>query len=102
MNVLVLNAGASSVKFQLISTDGERMANDRDERQARGIVERIGGEALVSFVARDGRSHRTAMPIRTHRAAIEAILRWVAGGEAETGVGALRGIDAAGHRVVHS
>jgi acetate kinase len=101
MNVLVLNAGASSVKFQLISTDTARIGADTDERLARGIVERIGGEALVSFVAKDGRSYRTAMPIRTHRAAIEAILRWIAGEESDTGVGALRDIDAVGHRVVH-
>src|SRR5690606_25340012 len=101
MNVLVLNAGASSVKFQLISTDEERIANDADERRARGIVERIGGEALISFVAKDGRAYRTALPIRTHRAAIEAILRWTAGDDAETGIGALRELDAVGHRVVH-
>jgi acetate kinase len=101
MNVLVLNAGASSVKFQVICTDAERIAADTDQRLARGIVERIGGEALVSFSTESGRSYRTAMPIRTHRAAIEAILRWVAGEESDTGIGALRDIDAVGHRVVH-
>jgi acetate kinase len=101
MNVLVLNAGASTVKFQLIRTDPDRIANDTDERMARGIVERIGGEALVAFEEEGRPPRREARPIRTHRAAIESILGWLAGEESDTGIGALRDIDAVGHRVVH-
>jgi acetate kinase len=101
VNVLVLNAGSSSVKFQLVRTDAERIATDGDERVARGIVERIGGEALVTFEEAGRRPVRTAMPVRTHKAAIEAILGWLAGEESQTGIGALRDIDAVGHRVVH-
>ena len=43
MNVLVLNVGSSTLKFQLVRTDAERMAANSDERLARGTVERIGG-----------------------------------------------------------
>ena len=42
MNVLVLNAGSSSVKFQLIATDLDRIEKNADERLARGEIERIG------------------------------------------------------------
>ena len=43
MNVLVLNAGSSSLKFQVIATDLEHIQRDADERLCRGYVERIGG-----------------------------------------------------------
>ena len=41
MNVLVLNTVSSSLKFQVISTDPDRIAKDADERLTRGEVERI-------------------------------------------------------------
>lgn len=100
MNILVLNAGSSTLKFQLVRTDQERMANDTDERLARGIVERIGGEALLRFSS-GNRSLKTARPIRDHRAAVDAVLRWLASEESGTDLSAMRDIDAVGHRVVH-
>jgi len=51
MNVLVLNCGLSSVKFQLIATDLEHISEDADERLAHGIVERIGGAAIITLTA---------------------------------------------------
>jgi acetate kinase len=45
MNILVLNCGSSSVRFQLIATDLERIAENTDRRLARGYVERIGSQA---------------------------------------------------------
>jgi acetate kinase len=38
MNVLVLNCGSSSVKFQIIDTDAELMRRDADRRLARGVL----------------------------------------------------------------
>ena len=38
MNILVLNAGSSSLKFQVISTDLERIQRDGDERLCKGYV----------------------------------------------------------------
>lgn len=98
MNVLVLNAGSSSLKFQVIRTDQEHIANDTDERLARGVIDRIGGEALIHMEAAGKPARRTAAPVRDHRAAVEAALRWLS--DEETGAG-FRGIDAVGHRVVH-
>lgn len=43
MNVLVLNCGSSSVKFQLIAADLEHIAQNTDVRLAHGIIERLGG-----------------------------------------------------------
>jgi acetate kinase len=98
LNVLVLNAGSSSLKFEVIRTDQERIAADSDERLAGGVIDRIGGEALIRLEMAGKPPRKTASPIRDHRAAVEAALRWL--GDEETGAG-FRGIDAVGHRVVH-
>ena len=50
MNVLVLNAGSSTLKFQLVRTDPDRMANSTDERLAKGQYDRIGGETILAVV----------------------------------------------------
>ena len=42
MKILVLNSGSSSVKFQVIDTDLERMETHRDQTLAVGAVEKIG------------------------------------------------------------
>jgi len=97
VNVLVLNAGSSTLKFQVIRTDMTLMRSDSDERLAKGMIDRIGGEALVDIEAAGSPPRRTATTIRDHRAAVETSLRLV---EEMAGVG-LRGIDAVGHRVVH-
>jgi len=102
MNVLVLNCGSSSVKFQLISTDVERIEHDADKRLAHGVIERIGGAGLVTFTAEGGSPRRSAEPVKDTRAAVEMILRWVV--SEESGVNEVRSvgdINAVGHRVVH-
>jgi len=43
MNVLVLNAGSSSLKFQIIATDVEQIKEYKDDRICRGEIESIGG-----------------------------------------------------------
>ena len=101
MNVLVLNAGSSTLKFQVVRTDEERIAADTDERLAKGIVDRIGGEALLSFQGADGTSKKTAAPIRDHAAAVSAVLQWVVAPGSGTGLSGMRDIDAVGHRVAH-
>ncbi|MDH5196256.1 MAG: acetate kinase [Gemmatimonadota bacterium] len=102
MNVLVLNCGSSTVKFQLIATDQKRIDRDADERLARGVVERVGGQALISLQVGDGPLERHAEPLRDHRAAIDLVLRWLVSAETRAaGVASLADIHAVGHRVVH-
>jgi acetate kinase len=101
VNVLVLNAGSASLKFQLIRTDQERIANDGDERLARGHIERIGGEALMSLEAGGRPPKRSTAPLRDHRAAVETVLRWLGEETSVPGVSGSRDIDAVGHRVAH-
>src|ERR1044072_702065 len=102
MNVLVLNCGSSSVKFQLISTDLQRIEQDADKRLAHGIVERIGGAAIITLTAKHNPPKPYAEPIRDTRAAVELILRWAVSQESGLDeVQSIGDIHAVGHRVVH-
>ncbi|HXQ71277.1 MAG TPA: acetate kinase [Pyrinomonadaceae bacterium] len=102
MNVLVLNCGSSSVKFQLIATDLERIERDADEQLAHGLIERIGGAGIVTFTAAGKPPKRFAEPIRDTRAAVEMILRWaISEDSGVNGVRSVADIHAVGHRVVH-
>lgn len=102
MNILVLNCGSSSLKFQLIATDEQRVATDTDERLAHGFIDRIGGAGVITFAAEGRAPQRSAEPIKDMRAAVERVLRWVTSGESGiAGVGSIADIHAVGHRVVH-
>lgn len=101
MNVLVLNVGSSSLKFQLIRTDAERLAANTDERLAGGEIERLGGEAVVTLRPRGAAPQKTTAPLRDHRAAVEYIVGWLVGPESGAALGGRADIQAVGHRVVH-
>src|SRR5512134_1340327 len=102
MYVLVLNCGSSTVKFQVIETDDTRIAADTDRRLARGLVERVGGQALITLQAGDNPLERHAEPVRDHRAAIDLVLRWlVSSGANVEAIKSLGDIHVVGHRVVH-
>src|SRR5262245_57527163 len=102
MNVLILNAGSSSLKFQVIATDLKKIKNNEDRRLCRGQVERIGGEAIVTFQIPDrGRQVSTA-PLRDISAALDHILRWLSSDRSGVSeIQSLADIHAVGHRVVH-
>jgi acetate kinase len=100
MNVLVLNAGSSTLKFQLVRTDPERMSANGDERLARGQYERIGGEAVYALSAGSETSHGTAA-LRDHRAALDHLLKWVASEGSSVPISSIAEIEAVGHRVAH-
>ena len=101
MIVLVLNAGSSSLKFQLVRTDLLCIANHLDEKLARGTIERIGGEAVFTLRGRDDHVVRGSAPMRDLRAAVEYIVTWLASEESGRVIGAVGEIEAVGHRVVH-
>lgn len=101
MNILVLNVGSSTLKFQLVRTDPERMTANTDERLSRGQIERIGGEAVYSFRAASGSGLRGTAPLRDHRAAVEYLVRWMVSAESGVPIDSVAEIAAAGHRVAH-
>jgi acetate kinase len=102
VNVLVLNCGSSSVRFQVIDTDVERIESDGDRRLAQGRIERIGGHALITLHAEGRRKEIADAPLRDHRAAVDWVLRWVVSRESGIeSVSSMADIHAVGHRVVH-
>ena len=102
MNVLVLNCGSSSVKFQIIDTDPERIEKNEDRRLARGIVERLGENARLRFQVEGRTPDERQTPLQNHRAALDSILSWIASpGARIDGVVSITDIHAVGHRVVH-
>ncbi|MBS1792296.1 MAG: acetate kinase [Acidobacteria bacterium] len=100
MNILVLNCGSSSLKFQLIATDLERIERRADQRLAYGMIDRIGGAAILNFAVEGQKPEKSAAPIRNISAALDAVIKWIASQSIE-GVKNLGDIDAVGHRVVH-
>jgi len=102
MNVLVLNSGSSSLKFQLIATDLDRISQSTDERLCRGQIERIGGEAIIAVQTRQGLKQKFAASLPDISASLEYLVHWIvsnASGISE--VQAIADIHAIGHRVVH-
>jgi len=102
VNVLVLNCGSSSLKFQLIETDLEAIERSADQQKARGAIERIGSEAVIQLQARGKPPVRRAAPLRDHRAGLDYVLRWLVGADpGGPGLGSLGDVHAVGHRIVH-
>lgn len=93
MNILVINCGSSSLKFQLIDSDTEKVL-------AKGICERIGIDGRLSYQPHDGEKETTDKAMPTHTEAIQYVLDALT--NENTGVvRSLSEIGAVGHRVVH-
>src|ERR1051325_1697453 len=101
MNVLVLNCGSSTVKFQIIATDLDMISTNTDQRLARGSLERIGGESIVSLQADSREKQLSTARLRDTRAAVEFIQRWACSPEGPEQIQSVADIHAVGHRVVH-
>lgn len=93
MNVLVINCGSSSLKFQLINSETEGVL-------AKGLCERIGIDGSLTYQPAGKEKVTTEKPMPTHTEAIQFVIDALT--DAETGVvKSLEEINAVGHRVVH-
>ena len=93
MNVLVINCGSSSLKFQLINAESEEVL-------AKGICERIGIDGRLTYQPEGGEKEKSGKPMPTHTEAIQFVIEALT--NPETGVvKSLDEIGAVGHRVVH-
>ena len=102
MNVFVLNSGSSGLKFQIIATDLDRIENDQDGRLCRGEVERIGGEAIVTFQLGEDAKHKFTASLQDIPRTLDYLVRYITSDR--SGVSEIRStadIHAVGHRVVH-
>ena len=94
MNVLVINCGSSSLKYQLINSESEQVL-------AKGLCERIGidGSAITHQKA-GGEKVKIEVDMPDHTAAVKLVIEKLT--DASVGViRSLKEIDAVGHRIVH-
>jgi acetate kinase len=102
MNVLVLNSGSSSLKFQVIATDPERIKEYKDERICRGEVEDIGGEAIIHIQHRDDPAKRFTASLRDLNATLDYLVRYIVSDNSNIPeIKSIADLHAVGHRVVH-
>lgn len=102
MNVLVLNSGSSSLKFQVIATDLQQIKQDKDDRICRGEVEGIGGEAIIRVQHRDDPTQTLTAPLRDVGAALDYLVRYIASDRSRIAeIKSTADVHAVGHRVVH-
>src|SRR5499425_1693114 len=102
MNILVLNSGSSTLKFQVITSDLEKIKQNADERLCRGLIEGIGREAIITVQTRNGPRQKFTASLPDISAALEYLVRWIASDRSGiTEVQSSADIHAAGHRVVH-
>ena len=93
MNVLVINCGSSSLKYQLINSDTEAVL-------AKGLCERIGIDGRLVYQLAGHDKEITEAPMPTHKEGIQMVRDALV--NPKTGaVKSLSEIDAVGHRVVH-
>ena len=93
MNVLVINCGSSSLKFQLINSESEKVL-------AKGLCERIGidGRLVYQKAGNDKEITEASMP--THKEAIQMVLEALTN-EKTGAIKSLEEVNAIGHRIVH-
>ena len=102
MNIFVLNCGSSSLKFQIIETDLELIKQDKDKMLAKGLIERVGSQAIITFQVEGKSPLKQAVPLRDHRAALNYAIKWITDPETQIpGIYNLEDIHAIGHRCVH-
>jgi len=102
MNILVLNCGSSSVKFQLINTSLEQIESRTDKRIASGVLERIGSHSLITFQVEGQPKVHLDAPVRNHGEAIGIIMRWLISNDSKIEeLKSYSDIHAVGHRIVH-
>lgn len=93
MLVFVLNAGSSSLKYQLINAKTA-------ELKASGLVERIGIDGILKHEVGENKKLTFELPIPTHKEAIELVLRILTNDETKV-INSIKEIQAIGHRIVH-
>ncbi len=92
MKILVINAGSSSLKYQLIDMDGEKLL-------AKGNCERIGIDGLIGGSTADGKKFQANIDMPNHTAAFYVVKQYLTEGEYKV-IDDLSEITAVGHRIV--
>jgi acetate kinase len=99
MNILVLNCGSSSVKFQLVNSKSASAATGGDRKLAAGLVDRLGPDATLKLKLAGANGEGAEKVVAAdHEAAVRLIVDRL---DLDSTGAAARSVDAVGHRVVH-
>jgi acetate kinase len=101
MNILVLNSGSSTLKFQLISTDLDRIRTNNDDRICRGLLEGIGGETAMTIHIGNQPPNKLTAQLPDLPAALDYLVRWLTNEPTVPELKSTSDVHAVGHRVVH-
>ncbi len=102
MNILVINCGSSTLKFQIIETDSDLIKQYKDKIKLKGLIERIGFQSLIKIKVEDVAESTETSPLKNHAAAIDYILKKIIANDWRVeGINSISDIHAIGHRVVH-
>jgi len=102
MNIFVLNCGSSSLKWQIIDTDLEMIKDDTDKMLAKGLIERVGSQSLITYEVVGGKKVKMTEALRDHKTALNHTMKWITSADANIpGINDLSDIAAVGHRGVH-
>ena len=93
MNILVINCGSSSLKYQLINSETEGVL-------AKGLCERIAIDGMLTYQPEGGEKEKSEIAMPTHTEAINAVLAALTN-EKSGVIKSLSEVGAVGHRVVH-
>jgi acetate kinase len=101
MQLLVLNSGSSSLRFDLLQVDAAGGNGPAVEKQAHGIIERIGAGSTLEARGPTGAEQHGPVSVKDHREAVAQALSWLGGLAAGPPADAAFRVDAVGHRIVH-
>ena len=101
MNILVLNSGSSTLKFQLISADIDSIEQNAEDRLCRGLVEGIGGASTITVHIRKQPARKLSAQLADLSAALDYLVAWLANEPSLPELESPSDIHAVGHRVVH-
>lgn len=93
MKVLVINAGSSSLKYQVMDMENQRVIT-------KGLCERIGIDGRHTNKT-DGNKYVEEVPMPTHTEALEVVIKCLESDKVPE-ISSLKDIDAVGHRVLHA
>lgn len=93
MKILVINAGSSSLKYQLMDMENEHVL-------AKGLCERISNGGAISHKTDDGRKAEYEVDFPTHKEAFLEVIKLLSTGDTSV-ISDMNEISAIGHRVLH-
>lgn len=100
MNILILNAGSNSLKFEVVAAEADITTPDKGRKLVSGSIEGIGSDAVLLQLKGKKVIHQQPINASDYKEATLSVLEWLDSNQADN-LPLLNTLDAVGHRVVH-